>query len=84
MLNLNRASLGQSQRVPTGFLVNFLNNTKKLAGKGQQRIKRARENAIGKLYQKLGSLNKKTANGHSLEKVMTKPEITNFKNNTNH
>ena len=84
MLNLKQASLGQSQRVPTGFLVNFLNNTKKLAGKGQQRIKQARENAIGKLYQKLGSLNKQTANGYSLEKVMTKPEITNFKNNTNH
>jgi hypothetical protein len=84
MLNLNKASLGQSQRVPTGLLVNFLHNTKELAGKGEHRIKRARENAIDHLYQILGSLNTQTPNGYSLEKVMTQPEINNFKNNTNH
>jgi len=84
MLNLKKASLGQSQRVPTGLLVNFLHNTKELAGKGENRIKRARENAIDHLYRTMGSLNKQTPNGYSLEKVMTQPEITNFKNNTNH
>jgi hypothetical protein len=84
MLNLKKASLGQSQRVPTGLLVNFLHNTKELAGKGKHRIKRARENAIDHLYRTMGSLNKQTPNGYSLEKVMTEPEITNFKNNTNH
>jgi len=84
MLNLKKASLGQSQRVPTGLLVNFLHNTKGLAGKGKHRIKRARENAIDHLYRTMGSLNKQTPNGYSLEKVMTQPEITNFKNNTNH
>ena len=84
MLNLKKASLGQSQRVPTGLLVNFLHNTKELAGKGKHRIKRARENAIDHLYRTMGSLNKQTPNGYSLEKVMTQPEITNFKNNTNH
>ncbi|HIB43580.1 MAG TPA: PBP1A family penicillin-binding protein, partial [Nitrospina sp.] len=84
MLNLKKASLGQSQRVPTGLLVNFLHNTKELAGEGNHRIKRARENAIDHLYRTMGSLNKQTPNGYSLEKVMTQPEITNFKNNTNH
>ncbi|HIO23092.1 MAG TPA: PBP1A family penicillin-binding protein [Nitrospinaceae bacterium] len=84
MLNLKKASLGQSQRVPTGLLVNFLHNTKELAGEGKHRIKRARENAIDHLYRTMGSLNKQTPNGYSLEKVMTQPEITNFKNNTNH
>ncbi|HIA32246.1 MAG TPA: PBP1A family penicillin-binding protein [Nitrospinaceae bacterium] len=84
MLNLKKASLGQSQRVPTGLLVNFLHNTKELAGKGKHRIKRARGNAIDHLYRTMGSLNKQTPNGYSLEKVMTQPEITNFKNNTNH
>ena len=84
MLNLKKASLGQSQRVPTGLLVNFLHNTKELAGKERHRIKRARENAIDHLYQTLSSLNKQNPNGYSLEKVMTQPEITNFKNNTNH
>ena len=84
MLNLKKASLGQSQRVPTGLLVNFLHNTKELAGEGKHRIKRARENAIDHLYRTMGSLNKQTPNGYSLEKVMTEPEITNFKNNTNH
>ena len=64
--------------------VNFLHNTKELAGKGQHRIKRARGNAIDHLYQALGSLNKQTPNGYSLEKVMTQPEITNFTSNTNH
>ena len=84
MLNLKKASLGQSQRVPTGLLVNFLHNTKELAGEGKHRIKRARENAIDHLYRTMGSLNKQTPNGYSLEKVMTQLEITNFKNNTNH
>ena len=84
MINLKKASLGQSQRVPTGLLVNFLHNTKELAGKERYRIKRARENAIDHLYQTLSSLNKQNPNGYSLEKVMTQPEITNFKNNTNH
>ena len=84
MLNLKKASLGQSQRVPTGLLVNFLHNTKELAGKGEHRIKRARENAIDHLFQTMGSLNKQTPNGYSLGKVMTQPEINNFKNNTNH
>ena len=46
MLNLKKASLGQSQRVPTGLLVNFLHNTKELAGKERHRIKRAREKKI--------------------------------------
>ena len=84
MLNLKKASLGQSQRVPTGLLVNFLHNTKELAGEGKHRIKRARENAIDHLYRTMGSLNKQTPNGYSLEKEMPQPEITNFKNNTNH
>jgi len=84
MLNLKKASLGQSQRVPTGLLVNFLHNTKELTGKGENRIKRARENAIDHLFQTIGSLNTQTLNGYSLGKVMTQPEINNFKNNTNH
>ena len=62
----------------------FMSRAIELAEKGQHRIKRARGNAIDHLYQALGSLNKQTPNGYSLEKVMTQPEITNFKNNTNH
>ena len=84
MLNLKKASLGQSQRGPTGLLVNFLHNTKELAGKGEQRIIRARENALDHLFKTMGSMSKQTPNGYSLRKVMTQPEITNFKNNTNH
>jgi 1A family penicillin-binding protein len=84
MLNLKKATLGQSQRVPTGLLVNFLHNTKELAGKERHRIRRARKNALDHLYQTLRSLNKPNQKGYSLEKVMTQPEITNFKNNTNH
>ncbi len=84
MLNLKKASLGQSQRVPIGLLVNFLHNTKEMAGKGHHRIKKARENAIDHLYQALGSANEHSSGGYSLEKVMTQPEITNFTSNTNH
>ena len=84
MLNLKKASLGQSQRVPTGLLVNFLHNTKELAGKGEQRIIRARENALDHLFQTMGSMSKQTPNGYSLRKVMTQPEINNFNNNTNY
>ena len=84
MLNLKKASFGQSQRVPTELLVNFLHNTKELAGKGKDRIKRARENAIDHLFKSVRSMDEQTSNGYSLEKVMTKPEITNFMNNTNH
>ena len=84
MLNLKKASLGQSQRVPTGLLVNFLHNTKELAGKGEQRIIRARENALDHLFQTMGSMSKQTQNGYSLKKVMTQPEINNFNNNTNY
>ena len=83
MLNLKQASFGQSQRVPTGLLVNFLHNTKELAEKGKHRIKRARENVIDHLVMSVGSMNEQTPNGYSLEKLMTQPEITNFKNNTN-
>ena len=83
MLNLKQASFGQSQRVPTGLLVNFLHNTKGLAEQGKHRIKRARENVIDHLAMSVGSMNEQTPNGYSLEKLMTQPEITNFKNNTN-
>ena len=51
--------------------VNFLHNTKELAGKGERRIKRARGNAIEHLFLTMGSLNKQTPNSYSLGKVMT-------------
>jgi hypothetical protein len=78
VLNLDNASLGPSQRIPTSLLMNFLINTKELATNGETRLNQARQSAIEHLYQSLGSLHKKNGQGFSLKNVMTQKEITGF------
>ncbi len=78
VLNINNASLGQSKRIPTSLLMNFLINTKKLATSGETRLNRARKTAIEHLYQFLGSLYEKSGQGSSLKNVMTQSEIAGF------
>ena len=83
MLNLKKASFGQSERVPQSLLVSFLKHTRELAVNGKNRIQRARSVAIDHLYQTLGSLNKKTKHGYSLDQLTTKSEIAHLKTNSN-
>ena len=80
MLNLKKASFGQSERVPQSLLVSFLKHTKELAVKGKNRIQRARSVAIDHLYQALGSQSKETINGYTLNQLTTKSEIARLKN----
>ena len=81
MLNLKKASLGQSERVPKSLLVGFLKHTKELAVKGKNRIQRARSVAIDHLYQALGAQSKETINGYTLNQLTTKSEIARLKTN---
>ena len=83
MLNLKKASFGQSERVPQSLLVSFLKHTRELAVNGKNRIQRARSVAIDHLYQTLGSLGKKTKHGYSLDQLTTKSEIAHLKTNSN-
>ena len=78
LLNLKKASLGQNNRVPISFLVNFLVSTKEISINGGNRIKRARSIAIDHLYRSLGSLSAEMKQGYSLRQIMNQSEVTEF------
>jgi hypothetical protein len=78
LLNLKQASLGQSKRIPTSFLVNFLVSTKENSVNGADRVNQARSIAIDHLYQSLGSLRTETIQGYSLRQIMNQSEVADF------
>lgn len=79
VLNLKNASLGQTEKIPTQWFLQFLRKTKNAKTKNPGRLLRARKTVIEKLLSRIRSMDKPLMQGVNLQDLLLPPEIKAIK-----